>query len=87
MTHRDFKDVARRTNSGNILRDKVFNIAKNPKHDGYQKVLASMVYKLLDQKSAGSGVTTFANKSVLNNDHPLDLTTQELATELQKPNL
>ena len=48
MTHRDFKDVARRTNSGNILREKVFDIAKNPKHDGYQKVLASMVYKLLD---------------------------------------
>ena len=48
MTYRDFKDVARRTNSGNILREKVFNIAKNPKHDGYQKFLAFMVHKLLD---------------------------------------
>ena len=30
-----------------VLRDKAFNIAKNPKYDGYQRKLASMVYKLL----------------------------------------
>ena len=38
------------------LRDKAFNIAKNPKYDGYQKGLASMVYKFFDKKSKESGV-------------------------------
>ena len=35
MTYGDFKDITRRTASDKILRDKAFNIAKNPKHDGY----------------------------------------------------
>ena len=39
-----------------FLRDKAFNIAKNPKYDGYQRGLASMVYKCFDKKSKGSGV-------------------------------
>ena len=39
-----------------ILRDKAFNIAKNPKYDGYQRGLASMVYKFFDKKSKGSDV-------------------------------
>ena len=41
----DFTDVKRRTASDKVLRDKAFNIAKNPKYNGYQKGLASMVYK------------------------------------------
>ena len=41
----DFKDLTRRTASDKILRDKTFNIAKNPKYDGYQRGLASMFYK------------------------------------------
>ena len=53
----DFKDLARRTTSDNVLRDKAFNIAKKPKYDGYERGLASMVYKFLDQKSKGSGAT------------------------------
>ena len=47
MAYRDFKDLERRTFSDKILRDKAFNIAQNPKHDGYQRGLASMVYKFL----------------------------------------
>ena len=39
-----FKDLSRRTDSDKILRDKSFSIAKNPKYDGYQRGLASMVY-------------------------------------------
>ena len=35
MAHGDFKDLARRTASNKVLRDKVFNIAKTPKYDGY----------------------------------------------------
>ena len=63
MACRDFRDLARRTASNKNLRDKIFNIAKNPKRDGYQRVLASMVYKFFDKNSTGSGVATLANKS------------------------
>ena len=40
----DFKDIKRRTASDKTLKDKAFNIAKDPKYDGYQRGLASMVY-------------------------------------------
>ena len=50
MAYGDFKDLARRTASDKVLRDKAFNIAKNPKYDGYQRGLASMVYKFFDKK-------------------------------------
>ena len=43
MAYGDFKDLKRRTASDKILRDKAFNIAKNPKYDGYQRGLASIV--------------------------------------------
>ena len=52
----DFKDTARRTASDKILRDKAFNIAKNPKYDGYKKGRACMVYKFLDKTTKESGV-------------------------------
>ena len=41
MAYGDFKDLARRTASDKVLRDKAFNIAKNPKYDAYQRGLAS----------------------------------------------
>ena len=50
MAYGDFKDVARRTASDKVLRDKAFKIAKNAKYDGYQRGLASMVYKFFDKK-------------------------------------
>ena len=43
MAHGDFKDLARRTASDKVLREKAFNITKNPNYDGYQRGLASMV--------------------------------------------
>ena len=43
MAYGDFKDLTRRTDSDKILCDKAFNIANNPKYDGYQRDLASMV--------------------------------------------
>ena len=46
MTYGDFEDLAKRTASDKVLKDKAFNIAKNPKHDGYQPGLLSMVYKI-----------------------------------------
>ena len=56
MAYGDFKDLKRRTFSDKVLRNKAFNIAKNHKYDGYQRGLASMVYKVFDEKSTGSGV-------------------------------
>ena len=44
-------DFAKRTASDRILRDKAFNIANNPRYNGYERGLASMVYKFLDKKS------------------------------------
>ena len=52
MAFGDFKDLPRRTIADKILHDKVFNIAKNLKHDGNQRRVASMVYKFFDEKTA-----------------------------------
>ena len=52
MAYGEFKDLAKRTASDKVLRDKAFNIAKNPKYDGYQRGLASIVYKFFDKKTA-----------------------------------
>ena len=76
----DFKDLAKRTAPDNVLRDKAFNITKDPKYDGYQKGLASMVYKFFDKKSAGRGVATLANKSTIKSMQE----NEQLAEELHK---
>ena len=73
MAYRDFKDLKRRTYSDEVLRDKAFNIAKNPKYDGYRRWLASMVYKFVNKKSKSGGV----NIEVKHNE--------QLAKELHKP--
>ena len=73
MTYGDFKDLTRRTASDKMLHDKAFNIAKNPKYNGYQCDLALMVYKFFDNKTSGSGIK---------NDNMSD---QQLAEELHKP--
>ena len=49
MAYGDFKDLKRRTFYDKVLRDKAFNIAKNPKYDGYQRRLAPMFYKFFDK--------------------------------------
>ena len=72
MAFGDFKDLKRRTDSDKILRDKVFNIAKNPKYHGYQRGIASMVYKFFDKKSTGSVINI-----------PLEFN-EQLAKELHK---
>ena len=73
MAYGDFKDLTRKTASDKILCDKAFNIAKNPKNDRYERGLASMVYKLFDKKTSGSGIK---------NENMPD---QQLAGELHKP--
>ena len=52
----DHKDLINRTKSDKVLRDKAYDIASNPEYDGYQRGLASMVYKFFDKKSMGSGI-------------------------------
>ena len=79
MAYGGFKDLKKRTAADKVLRDKAFNIAKNPKYYGYQRSLASMVYTIFDKKTKGSGVT-LANKSAIK---PIPQNKQ-LAEELHK---
>ena len=48
-----YGNLARRATLDKVLRDKAFNIAKNPKYDGYQGGLTSMVNRFIDKKSCG----------------------------------
>ena len=57
MGYGDFKNLPRRTASYKVLHDRVFSIANNLKHHGYQYALASMAYKYFDKKSLGGFVT------------------------------
>ena len=56
-------------NQTKALRDKAFKIASDPKYDGYQRGLVSMVYKFFDRKSSGSGVTNEPNYQLPNELH------------------
>ena len=47
----DSKDLAKRTISDKILKDRASEIARNGKYDGYQRALASMIYKFFDKKT------------------------------------
>ena len=73
----DPKDLLNRTEADKILRDKAYDIASNPKYDGYQIGLAGMVYKFFDKKSVGSGFKKLKNTTKSN--------TLILADELHKP--
>ena len=68
----DHKDLINRTKSDKVLRDKAYDIASNPEYDGYQRGLASMVYKYFDKKATaepsakhvmGSGIKKDPTKS------------------------
>ena len=73
----DSKNLIKITIADKILRDKAFNIAKDQKYDGYQRGLASRVYKFFDKKSEGSGAKHINTKLAPQN--------QQLAEELHKP--
>ena len=80
----DSKDLTKRTVADKILKNKAFDIAKDPKYDGYQRGLASMVYKFFDskvaspdKKSVGSGAKRVNTKIAPQNE--------QLAEELHKP--
>ena len=69
MAYGKSKDLAKRTQSDKILRDKALKIASDPKYDGYQRGLASMVYKFFDKKSSGSGIANEPNYQLANELH------------------
>ena len=80
----DSKDLTKRTVADKILKNKAFDIVKDPKYDGYQRGLASMVYKFFDskvaspdKKSVGSGAKRVNTKITPQN--------QQLVDELHKP--
>ena len=62
MAYWNFKDLTRRTASDKKLHHKAFNSPKNPKHNGYQHWVASMVYNFFNKKISG-GAVTLVNKS------------------------
>ena len=80
----DSKDLTKRTVADKILKNKAFDIAKDPKYNGYQRGLASMVYNFFDskiaspdKKSIGNGAKRVNNKLISQN--------VQLAEELHKP--
>ena len=70
------KDLVKRTPSDKVLRDKAFKIEIDPKYDGYQRGLASMVCKFFDKKSASLNKS---GRSIVNEPN------YQLANELHKP--
>ena len=68
----DSKDLTKRTIADKNKKKRAFDIAKDPKYDGYQRGLASMVYKYFDSKVSGSGAKLIPEK-------------KQLANELHKP--
>ena len=72
MAYGDFKDLKRRIQSGKVLKDKAFAISNNPKYDGYQRGLTSMVYKFFEKKLKRSGIKNEIKEN------------QQLANELHK---
>ena len=73
MAYRDLKEWNWSTFVNKVLRDKAFYFAKDSKCDGYQRGLASMVYRFFDKKTFGSGIK---KKNTSN---------EELVEELHKP--
>ena len=75
MAYGKTKDLVKRTQSDKFLKDKAFKIASDPKYDGYQRGLASRIYKFFDKKfaslnkSSGSGIFNEPNYHVANEIH------------------
>ena len=69
MAYGKKKDLAKRTPPNKVLRNKAFKIASDPKYDGYQRGLASMVYKFFDKKSSGSDVVNESNYQLADELH------------------
>ena len=64
MGYSKYQDLTITKQLNKVLRDQVFKIASNPKDDGYQRALASMVFKFFDKKTKGNGVNFMPNNSL-----------------------
>ena len=85
MAYGDFKYLTRRTASNKILCNKPFNIAKNPKHDGYQTVLASTVNnKFFGKKFILVGWSDTLGKQNISAVKNENISNKEWAEELRK---
>ena len=73
MAYGKSKNLVKRTQSDKVLKNKAFKIASNPKYDGYQIGLASMVYRFFDKMSKGCGI--------------INEPKYQLANELHKPTI
>ena len=71
MAYGKYKHLSKKAQSCKVSRGKAFKIESNPEYDGYQRGLASIVFKLFDKKSTGACIKSMSN--------------QQLATELHKP--
>ena len=80
FAYADHKDLINRTETDKVLRYKAHDIASNPKYDGYQRGLASMVYKFFDKKSTAKPSSLERMGSVIARD-----SSSILANELHKP--
>ena len=69
MAYGKSKDLAKRTQSDKVLRDKAFKIASNPNYDGYQRGLASMLYMFFNKKSSGGAIRPVPNYQLANELH------------------
>ena len=86
----DHKDLINRTKSDKVLRDKAYDIASNPEYDGYQRGLASMVYKFFDSKVASGTAKPSALERVkkfkdTTKSSSLERSSSILAVKLHKP--
>ena len=61
----DHKDLINKTKPDKVLRDKAYDIASNPEYDGYQRGLASVVYKFFDKKSMRDEIKKIRQSRVL----------------------
>ena len=68
----DSKDLAKRTIADKNLKNTAFDIAKDPKYDGYHRGLASVVYKFFNSEVSGTGAKLISEN-------------KQLANELHKP--
>ena len=61
--------MTKRIESDKALRDKAFKMGCNPKYDGYERQLPSLVYYFFDEKSKSSGIKSMWNQQLANKLH------------------
>ena len=64
MAYVSYKNLIKRTEPDQVLRDKAFKGGSNPRYDDYQIVLDSMIYKFLNTKTAGSSAKSIPNQQL-----------------------